>query len=121
MKYKGVTKDSFPIEPDSSWGQKIGFTSDKFSGYLWKEEKYITISFIESLTPGKGNLSNLFDKIQELGYGIKVPTPSARMTAIIMKKGFKPTMVPFAPEHGINDLCEVWLKDPVHFNGGSKE
>lgn len=112
-KFIGATESSFPIELDSPWGQKLGFTSDKFDGYLWKGSKYITISFIISLNSGTGNLSKLFDEIQKLGYGIKVPTPFARMKAIIKKKGFIKTEEPFAPEHGINDLCEVWVKELV--------
>jgi len=108
-----ITEDSFPIELDSDWGQKLGFTSDKFSGYLWKDRSYIVISFIESINPGQGNLSALFDEIQKLGYGIKVPTPFVRMKAIIEKKGFTQTEEPFAPEAEIYDLCEVWIKEPV--------
>ena len=108
-----TTENSFPIELDSEWGKKLGFTSDKFSGYLWKREEYVFISFIESLNQGEGNLSALFNKIQELGYGIKVPTPFARMKAIIKKKGFIQTEEPFAPDAEIYDPCEVWVKEPM--------
>jgi len=116
-----TTENSFPIELDSEWGQKLGFTSDKFSGYLWKNGDYVVISFIESLTQGQGNLSALFNDIQKLGYGIKVPTPFARMKAIIKKKGFTQTEEPFAPEAGIYDPCEMWVKEPIHLTEEQEE
>lgn len=103
----------FCIDVDSEWGNKLGFTSDKFMGYLFHVGGYITISFIESKVPGQGNLSKLFDRIQELGLGIRVPTPFPLMEHIVKKKGFKMTMVPFAPEHGINELVDVWVKEPT--------
>jgi len=101
------------IDIGTDFANELGFTRDKFMGYLWYKDNYVTISFIESLNPSKGNLSKLFDRIQELGYGIYVPTPFARMRSIIEKKGFKQTAVPFAPEYGIHDLCEVWVKEPI--------
>ena len=104
--------DEFCIDVDSEWGNKLGFTSDKFMGYLFHVGDYITISFIESKDRGKGNLSKLFDRIEELGFGIRVPTPFPLMEHIIKKKGFNRAMVPFAPEHGINELVDVWVKEP---------
>jgi len=74
------------IEPDSELGIKLGFTSDKFDGWLWDSGDYITISFIESRDPGKGNLKQLFDNIENMGYGIFVPTPFDRMRKICEKR-----------------------------------
>ena len=99
------------IELDSKLAKELGFTSDKFSGWLWKENQFIVISFIESLHQGEGNLSKLFKKITSKGYGIKVPTPFPKMNAILIKKGFKRTVEPFQPPH-IMDLCEIWVKEP---------
>lgn len=102
------------IELDTPFAKELGFTSDKFSGWLSKRGDYIYISLIESLNPRKGNLSKLFDRIQERGYGIKVPTPFPLMERILRKRGgFVKTLEPFAPEHGINDPCEVWVKEPI--------
>ena len=73
----------------------LGFTEDKFSGYLWRpetineEDKHITISLITSKKPGHGNLIALFDKIKDMGYSIVVPTPSNRMEAICAEYGFQ--------------------------------
>jgi len=102
------------IHLDTPFAKELGFTSDRFAGWLGKKDGYIYISFIESLHPGKGHLSELFDNILKLGYGIKVPTPFARMRAIITKKGFKKTSEPFAPEEGIMDKCEVWVLRAQH-------
>jgi len=100
-----------PIELDSILGKQLGFTSDKFDGWLWKDGEYIIVSFIESLQQGQGNLSKLFDLINIKGYGIKVPTPFARMQLIITAKGFKKIKVPFHPPD-IMEPCEVWVKEP---------
>ena len=77
------------IELDSSLGKKLGFTSDKFDGWLWRKGKDIYISFIVSLNEGQGNLSKLFDRILELGYNIKVPIPLGKMRLILTKKSFR--------------------------------
>lgn len=106
-----------PIELDSTLGKQLGFTSDKFDGWLWKKGEYITVSFIESLQQGQGNLSKLFDSITTKGYGIKVPTPFARMQSIIIAKGFKRTEEPFHPPD-IMEPCEVWVKEPASSSEG---
>jgi len=95
------------IELDSKFGKELGFTSDKFDGWLWKKDGDIWISFIQSKKEGKGNLSRLFDAISKRGYKIKVPTPMGKMRLILVKKGFKPT-VEFVEE--IKEPVEVWIK-----------
>lgn len=102
------------ITLDSPLGLELLFTSDRFirGSYLWKDGNYIIISFIGSKTSGVGYLSDLFKRIESKGWGCKVPTPFARMKEIIIKKGFKATIEPFAPEQGIMDPCEIWVKSP---------
>lgn len=80
------------IELDSEFGKEIGFTSDKFQGYLWKAGGYVYISAIKSIHPEQGNLSALFACIEEKGFGIKVPAPFPKMEAILNQKGFKKTI-----------------------------
>lgn len=99
-KTKGVFGFEHPL------AKKIGFTGDKFDGWLGKKNGYIYISFIISKKPNEGNLSKLFDKILKCGYGIKVPTPFAKMKAICEAKGFKRTME-FSEKMG---EVEVWVK-----------
>ena len=77
------------INLDSKRGKRLGFTHDLFDGYLWKRDKRIIISFIESRDPGKGHLKALFDRIESLGYTIAVPTPSNRMRMICEKRGMR--------------------------------
>ena len=96
------------IDPDSEFGKKIGFTSDKFEGWLWKIGNYIYISFIVSKQPNQGNLSKLFDNILKLGYGIKVPTPIGKMKLILKKKGFKKT---YEWDDLTKQYVEVWVKE----------
>lgn len=96
------------IELNTERANKLGFTFDKFRGYLWKDKKYIIISFITSLHEGQGNLSKLFKNIEEKGYGIKVPTPFPKMQQICMNHGFKPTKEYFKREQC---WVEVWVKE----------
>lgn len=93
------------IEPDSPEARVFGFTSDKFSGYLWKLENCIWISLVLSKKPGQSNFSKLLGKIWREGYSIKVPTPSNPMKAILSKKGFTETW-----EDSELGAVEVWVK-----------
>ena len=77
------------IEIDSDRAMMLGFTSDKFDSYLWKTDDMITISFIVSRLSGKGNFRKLIKTIKDKGYRVAVPTPSARMTYIMMRLGAK--------------------------------
>ena len=79
------------IELDSDYAKKIGFTSDLFSGYLWKQDNTIIISLITSKFQGNGYFIEMLDKIIEDDYNIEVPTPSARMAKICKQYGFKQT------------------------------
>ena len=98
---KGVFTFEHPL------AKEIGFTPDKFEGWLGLKDGYIYISFIISKQRGKGNLSKLFDKILSLGYGIKVPTPFASMEEICRKKGFRKII-----EHDRRmGNVEVWVKE----------
>jgi len=81
------------IELDSPFAKEIGFTSDKFDGYLWKNGKFMSISFIISKEEGKGNLTRLFKNINKQGYKIEVPTPFPNMELILKCHGFKKTIV----------------------------
>lgn len=91
------------IEIDSDFAKEIGFTSDKFFGYLWgfPETKRIIISNIESLYPEKGNLRTLFINIEKVFNTIEVPCPSNRMKEILEKNGY----------NFIGGEHEVWIKE----------
>ena len=93
---------------DGKFATEIGFTCDKFEGYLWKKGDYIYISVIKSLNPRYGDLSTLFDSIQEKGFGIKVPTPFPLMESICKRKGFK-----LSSEHHkeYNESVDVWVSE----------
>ena len=95
---------------NSEFGKEIGFTDDKFSGWLWKKGNYIYVSFIESKQEGKGNLSKLFNSIQAKGFGIKVPTPFSRMESIIKRKSFVKTHEMF---EAVGEMADVWVKESL--------
>jgi hypothetical protein len=95
------------INLDDDFAKRIGFTSDKFKGYLWLIDDSIYISIIMSLKPGEGNLSKLFNNIWCEGYKIKVPTPFKNMRSILEKKGFKETKE-YSKE--FQEIVEVWVK-----------
>lgn len=77
------------IRLDSNFAKEIGFTSDKFDGYLWQQGDVVFISLLVSLHPDDGNFSKLLDAIEVRGMIVKVPTPSLMMQSILKKKGFK--------------------------------
>jgi len=95
------------IAVDSNYGKEFGFTRDKFTrdSYLWKLGDRIMVSFIISRHPGQGHLSELFAAIEEKGFRVAVPTPSAHMRRILKRKGFVPHM-----ETGDLGLVEIWEK-----------
>ncbi len=95
------------IDLDSEIGKALGFTSDKFAGWLWKDGAKILISFIESIQAGKGNLSKLFDAIEGAGFKVAVPTPMHDMREILIRKSFKMTFVNGGPIGPV----ELWMKD----------
>lgn len=82
-------KEEGPVFLGSRLADDLGFTSDKFEGYLWQEGGSIWISFIESIHPGKGNLRKLFDAIEDNGFTLIVPTPFARMKYICEQRGME--------------------------------
>lgn len=94
------------INLDSDRGKSIGFTSDKFMGYLWKTGEHIIITVINSLEPNKGHLKALFKTIEDQEYKIKVPTPFAGMTELLTRWGFR-EHIEQDPRFG---PVEVWLK-----------
>ena len=69
----------------------LGFTEDKFTmdSYLWKDKDCIYISFIASVSPGKGDFRRLVAKIHSLGLTVKIPTPLSRMDEICRKNGYQ--------------------------------
>ena len=101
------------IELDSPFAKKLGFTSDKFDGWLWKKGEYIYISFIISKKWKKGNFKRLLRRIEELGFGIKIPTPLGVMQYIVRKYGFKKTTENFDVDGELlHEEVEVWVKEP---------
>ena len=96
------------ISLDSEVGNELGFTSDKFVlGYLWKIKEDIYISLIMSQGRGRGNLSSLFNRIKELGYRIKVPSPLPEMREILKKKKFRKN---YEKHNMCDEMVEVWSK-----------
>lgn len=92
------------INVDSKVGRVLGFTSDKFAGWLWKKDGAIYISFIASKEEGKGHFRQLLDTLEATGLDIKVPTPSNRMCLILGKRDYK-LEYEYSPVFGEN--CEI--------------
>ena len=81
----------------------LGFTPDKFDGYLWKKGSAVYVSFI--ISHSKGYFKALVDRIISLGLEVRIPTPLGRMLEIVVKNGYKHT-VEKDPRVG---ACEVWV------------
>jgi hypothetical protein len=96
------------INLDTERGRVLGFTIDRYDGYLWKTGDSIIISLIESKQ--RGNFRELVQRIHEHGWTVKVPTPLSRMEEIVRKNGYRLTIEPFSDEDPIP--CEVWVLPP---------
>jgi hypothetical protein len=106
------------INLGTKFANEIGFTKDKFSGYLWRIDKVIYISLIVSLKKGKGNFSKLIENLLTKGYLIKIPTPSSEMKNILINKNFKREIekqdISYDPEiYCLIEEVEVWVKHPL--------
>lgn len=89
MKSDFNNKLGHPVYPSSDEGREIGFTSNKFSGYLWNnEDGTIIISLIISHHEGRGNVRRLLDILSSKFHTIVIPVASARMKYIANKYGF---------------------------------
>jgi hypothetical protein len=95
---------------DSPEAVGLEFTSDKFEGCLLRRGKTVYIWLIRSKNPGRGHFSRLMQNVLDAGYSLKIPTPLARMTEIVRRKGFA-RMKEYGPD--LEEL-EVWVKEPVH-------
>jgi len=94
------------IDVDSEVGKVFGLTSDKWNAkftWLWYSNGYIYFSCLAAMEPGKGSLSKLIEKVTELGFPIKIPTPLGIYVASLEKRGF----VKGFSEEG----QEVWTKE----------
>jgi len=100
------------IDLDSPVGKELGFTSDKFDGWLWftPDKQGIYISFIVSKQPGQGNLLELLKAILESGRRILVPTPSGRMRNILRRQKFRAGLE-WSEE--VKEHFECWVKEPI--------
>ncbi|MFA5313473.1 MAG: hypothetical protein WC375_09200 [Methanomassiliicoccales archaeon] len=107
------------IELDSPLGKELGFTSDKFDGWLWKRGREISISMIISKEEGKGNFKALCERILAVGFAVLIPTPMGRMEGIVRKADYKMKTRPFDKEAGIMEPVEVWVKRPRHSSKGA--
>ncbi|MBD2492618.1 hypothetical protein [Aulosira sp. FACHB-615] len=88
------------IEVDSEFAIKIGFTSDKFEGWLWRDDKRIMFSFICSKNPKQGNLSTLIKTIEGMGLSVAIPTPLGKMVDYLSRRNFVPH---------ISGICNISL------------
>lgn len=101
------TKPAWVVEPGDPFGAEIGFTPDKFSGYLSKVGETIWVSAILSASPHKGNFSRLVHECLHRGYVVKIPNPFPNMQRIAAHLGFTQTYED-DPYFGIT---EVWIKE----------
>lgn len=96
------------INLDTDRAKVLGFTSDKYEGYLWKQGDAVMVSFIVS--KHRGNFRELVQRIHALGLTVKVPTPLGRMQEIVLKNGYQHTQEPFDEEPG--EMVDVWVLMP---------
>jgi len=96
------------INLDTDRAKVLGFTSDKYEGYLWKQGDAVMVSFIVSKQ--RGNFRELVRRIHALGLTVKVPTPLGRMQEILLKNGYQHTQESFDEAPG--EMVDVWVLMP---------
>lgn len=97
------------VAVDSEFAKSIGFTSDKFDGYGWIKGRDYWVSVIMSRQPSKGHLRAMIQALLDKGYTVKVPTPFARMHAILTRLGFKET---WERDEDLGESFTVMVKQP---------
>lgn len=75
---------------DSEFSKMVGFTSDKFAGYLWREGNRVLCTILACKNPCEGEVVKLFQNIEERGLHPCVPNPSRRMRRVLRKAGCVP-------------------------------
>lgn len=95
------------IELDSDRGKQLGFTTDRFDGYLWKVGDSVYVSFIMSRQ--RGNFRSLVNTILSHGWTVKIPTPLGEMNRIVKKNGYVHSLEDFAE---VGEKCDVWSLSP---------
>jgi len=94
------------IQTDHPLAVALGFTADRFDGYLWLAEKNsLYVSFVDAKHPGRGHFRAFIEKALTMGFTVKVPTPIGRMEGIVRRWGFEHIVEP--SEMG---PCDVWVK-----------
>lgn len=96
------------IALDSEQGTALGFTTDRFDGWLWRKGDACIVSFIVSKQPGQGHFSSLLRQIKAAGLRPQIPTPMGAMREILWRKGFRPTSI-FDPDMG--EDVELWVEE----------
>jgi hypothetical protein len=89
------------IEPSPS--SLIGWTPDKFSGYIAVQDKTVWIKVIQSKKRRMGYLRNFFLHLLYKGYIIKVVDPKYSMEKICIHYHMKPVVEEFDGKE-----CIVW-------------
>lgn len=126
-----LTTDSFgeaiPIEVDSPEALMLGITSDiyvprncdrdhdayPFGTQLFRkgDSMYIQLAEIWWEKRGKGHFRALLKRIELIGFTIKVPNPTSRMTTFLKSEGFCEVAEPALDGSGL-DI--VMVKSSVH-------
>lgn len=74
----------------SEFATVVGFTAERFDGYLWLSSAVCWLSLVVSREPGRGHLSEVLRRLTACGFEIRVPNPTVDMRAILALKGFSP-------------------------------
>lgn len=101
---------------EPSFGDKftvsIGWTPDKFSGYLYKYKCIIWIAVVRSVNRCNGDFSRFFKSLVATGYIVKIVDPFMSMEKICIRWGLTPSVENFNGRDRI-----IWTKMPQKLNG----
>jgi len=108
---KTVDMSKFTMyKPGSDIATKLGFTKDKFDGWIGYNDSQrrpvVIISFIMSKEPGKGNVSRFIHGLLDRNFEVQIPTPMDKMIIFVRKHGFRERII----KDRLMGPVEVWIK-----------
>jgi hypothetical protein len=85
--------------------EELGFTAERFDGYLWLVRTDLYVSLVDAKHIGQGHFRAFVEKALAKGLTVKIPTPLGRMEHIVRRWRFK-----HVTEMSELGPCDVWVR-----------
>lgn len=109
LKISSSRNPSGPYRPGTSTAERLGFTHNRFKGYIYLTGGCVWVSLVESKAPKKGHFSSFIRGLVAKGYTVKVPCPIGEMPSILKHLGFSESKET-NPRN--SETVSVWVLNP---------